>query len=337
MSATLRMYSGGVLSTVQDLGRSMARRYGVPLSGAMDRFALEVTNRLVANPPDAAAIEITGGNALFEFLAPTPFALTGADLGATLDGEPLDLWVAVLAHAGAQLQLPGRRVSWGARAYLSLAGGIDLPELLGSRSTYLPGGFGGLQGRALRAGDLIATGDSTNDPYRLLGQRWPEAARPAYRVQPALRFLPGPHIDCFAADALTSLLAQPFRVSNNSNRMGYRLEGASLRYAQPCSLPSLGVLPGVIQIPPDGAPILLMADAQTTGGYPIIGVVIEPDLPLAAQLLPGDTLTFTLTTREDAVAARRTFTTWRTAMPEEDETIQIAALAGALAMDLIRR
>lgn len=327
---TLRVVAPGLLATVQDAGRPGMQRFGVPHSGAMDAFALAAANRLVGNVPAAAALELMSG-ATFEFLAPTLLAVAGADLSATLDGTPLSLWTALLARRGALLAFAARQDGWGARAYLALAGGVDVPPVLGSRSTYLPGSFGGLQDRALRAGDVIAAGPPQGDMLRLAGQRWPEHARPLYGAAPTLRFVLGPHGDCFAADALHQLAATPLRVSQNSNRMGYRLEGLALRHARPCNLPSLGVLPGVVQVPPDGAPILLMADAQTTGGYPIIGVVIGADLPLAAQLLPGDTLRLQPISLADAVQARTLAHAVFASPLEIDAAWQTLALAGALA------
>jgi allophanate hydrolase subunit 2 len=170
------------------------------------------------------------------------------------------------------------------------------------------------------------------DIGRLAGQRWPEHARPAYRQQPELRLIPGPHTELFA-DGAEALLAHPFQIARDSNRMGYRLDGAQLAYTRPVSLPSLGVFPGVVQVPPDGAPILLMADAQTTGGYPIAGVVIGADLPLAAQLLPGDRLSFTMTTVEEARDAWREQRGWAEMLLDEDEAEQLLAWAGALFME----
>jgi biotin-dependent carboxylase-like uncharacterized protein len=313
--------NGGVLTTVQDLGRQTARRYGVPQSGALDPIALEVANRLLDNPPDAAGLEITAGGAVFEVLVPMVLALTGADLGAQLDDEPLPLWTAVFARPGTQLRVIGRQATWGARAYLAVAGGIAVPVVLGSRSTYLAGSFGGLDGRALRPGDVLHTVPGAQDLPRLAGRTWPPDARPVYQDAPLLRVLPGPHLDRFAADALDRLFSALFQISPSSNRMGYRLHGPAILYAAPCSVPSLGVLPGVVQVPPDGMPILLMADAQTTGGYPIIGVVIGPDLPLAAQLLPGDRLGFQPIAPEVAQAAWQTVQRWRSTVLDDDSTL----------------
>ncbi len=337
MSAVVCVQHAGILTTVQDMGRRTMQRYGVPVSGAMDRFAPVAANRLVGNHPDAAVLEITAGGTLFEVLAPTVLALTGADFGATLNGWPVDPWKALHALPGMLLALPGRRTDWGARAYLAFHGGIDVPEVLASRSTYLPGGMGGYAGRALRAGDVLdiirhgaAWPVATPDVSRVIGRQWPMEASPDYRARPVLRALPGPHLHAFAPDALDLLQAQPFHIRIDSNRMGYRLEGPTLAYRQPSSLPSLGVIPGVVQVPPDGVPILLTADAQTTGGYPIIAVVIGADMPLAAQLLPGDSLRFHLITMEAARVAYRRYYTWLQAPLHTDETIEGLALAGAL-------
>ncbi|WP_025745739.1 biotin-dependent carboxyltransferase family protein [Kallotenue papyrolyticum] len=300
----LRVIGAGPLTTVQDGGRVGWRRLGVPVSGAMDPFALRVANRLVGNPPGAAALEITAGGASFEVLSTSVVALTGAEVMATLDGAPLPLWTSVLLRPGAVLVLGQRRADWGARAYLALAGGIAVPELLGSRSTYLPGGWGGLDGRPLQGGDLLCAAPPT-DLWPLAGQCWPPEARPAYCAAPVLRAVPGPHEAHFMPEARTLLTSVPWRVSAQANRQGYRLKGPPLPVREETNLPSLGVLPGVIQVPPDGQPILLMADAQTTGGYPIIATVIEPDLPLAAQLLPGDELRLRLIDVGEACAVRQ--------------------------------
>jgi biotin-dependent carboxylase-like uncharacterized protein len=333
----LRVLAGGLLATVEDLGRPAARRYGVPGGGAMDAFAIEAANRLAGNPPGAAALEIAGGGAVFEALAPLLLALAGADLGARLGGRPLAPWTAALVRPGAHIQFQGRPGDWGARAYLALAGGIATPQVLGSRGTCLAGGFGGFAGRPLRPGDVLEAGASREDVAALAGRRWPAERRPAYRAEPVLRVTRGPHAGRFAADSLAALVGEPFRVSPTSNRMGYRLEGPLLHTQAAVDLPSLGVLPGAIQVPPDGGAILLMADAQTTGGYPIAGVVIGADLPLAAQLLPGDRLRFAVVEMEEAVDARRVLRAWLDAGPEEDETRALLGWAGALGADGWRR
>ncbi|NJN19555.1 MAG: hypothetical protein HC822_26595, partial [Oscillochloris sp.] len=170
-------------------------------------------------------------------------------------------------------------------------------------------------------------------PAPLIGRRWPQATRPAYGEQPVLRVVPGPHLDCLPADSVQRIHATTFRINQTSNRMGYRLDGLQLAHVRPCSLPSLGVIPGVIQIPPDGTPILLMADAQTTGGYPVAGVVIGADIPLAAQLLPGDRLHMRFITPAEGRAALAELQTYLFTGPEPaDEGDPLMALAGAPAI-----
>lgn len=269
----------------------------------MDGFALRAANALVGNGPVAAALEVTLGGLVLEVLAPCLVAVTGAALDAQRDGVMLPLWTACYLRAGAILAL-GMRQS-GARAYLAVAGGIDVPAVLGGYSTDLGAGFGGLEGRALRAGGLIKgrLDSSTSDLQRRAGTWLPQARRVTYGATPTLRLIPGPHAHFFAPDALDTLLAAPYRLGPDCNRMGYRLSGAHLAHAGRGEVRSLGVLPGVIQVPSSGQPILLMADAQTTGGYPIIGTVISADLPLAAQLLPGDSVSFACVTLPEAHAA----------------------------------
>jgi biotin-dependent carboxylase-like uncharacterized protein len=325
----IEIIAPGPLMTVQDLGRSGARRYGVSLGGALDTFALAAANRLVGNPPGDAGVEITAGGAALLVRRPSIIALAGGDLGASIDGRPFPLWTAMLVDAGATLRLEGRRAGWGARVYLAVAGGVDVPAVLGSRATDLAGGFGGFGGRPLRAGDLLSAGAAHASLLPTVGQRWAESARPPYVNEPSLRIIPGPHLDCFAPNAMEILAAAPLRISATSNRMGYRLDGLRLPYVRQCSLPSLGVVPGTIQVPPDGTPILLMADAQTTGGYPVIGALISADQPLAAQLLPGDGLRLVPTTLEVATSALRAQAVALAHGLESSEGDLLAALAGA--------
>lgn len=323
---TLHVLQAGVLATVQDRGRPNQQRWGVPVGGAMDQFALCAANRLVGNPMQAAGLEITAGGSAFEVLRDTLLAVTGADLGATLDNAPLPLWTAVWVRAGSKITFAGRAMGWGARAYAALRGGIDVPVLLGSRSTCLPGAFGGLNGRPLRAGDVLH-GGSTSGEIMHAGRRWSQQLLPRYGTIPTLQVLPGPHIDRFHPDALDRLQTGLFRLGASSNRIGYRLEGERLHVNTP-DLPSLPVFPGVIQVPPDGMSIMLMADAQPTGGYPVVAVVIASDLPLAAQLLPGDSLRFKLIQHEEARAAWRKMQCWLGAEILEDETTMMLEWAG---------
>lgn len=325
----IEVIAAGSLMTVQDLGRPGARRYGVSPGGALDPFALAAANRLVGNLPGAAGVEITAGGASLRLCHTSTIALTGADFGATLDNLPLPPWTAVLAGEGSLIQLASRRTDWGARAYLAIAGGIDVPSVLGSRGTDLAGGFGGLSGRPLRARDVLPVGKPLATLIPAVGQRWPDSARPSYTAEPTLRIIPGPHLEYFALGALEALVAATLRISATSNRMGYRLEGLRLHDNHTHNVLSLGVVPGTIQVPPDGMPIMLMADAQTTGGYPIIGALITADLPLAAQLLPGDCVRFAATSMEEAYDALQEQNDALARGPEYGEGDLLAALAGA--------
>jgi biotin-dependent carboxylase-like uncharacterized protein len=323
---TLRVLQTGVLATIQDRGRLGAQRWGVPVGGAMDPFALAVANELVNNAPDAAVLEITAGGAAFEILRSSLLAITGG-LTATLNDEPVPWWTSIWTRAGAEFRIEARSRAWGARAYVAVAGGVDVPIMLGAHSTCLPGAFGGLSGRPLRAGDLLHAEPSTVEAIHG-GRSWPADARPRYRASPTLRVLPGPYAHLFASGALDLLQGTTWTIGTSSNRTGYRLDGAQLQ-AHGTNLPSLPVFAGVVQVPPDGAPIVLMADAQPTGGYPIVAVVIAPDLPLAAQLLPGDTLRFTLIDQDAARAACYEMHTWLRSDPVDDEMVEVLGWAGA--------
>lgn len=324
----IEIIASGPLMTVQDLGRPDARRYGVAPGGALDQFALAVANQLVGNAPGAAGIEMTAGGVILRIFSPSTIALTGADLGATIDGQPLPLWTVLRTHGEVRIQLEGRRGTWGARAYLAIAGGIDVPRVLGSRSTNLAGHFGGLHGQPLRPGDHLPVGNALPNVGSRVGLHWPSSARPRYTSEPTLHFIPGPHSDSFMRESIVELCTTLLRVSATSNRMGYRLEGQKVRYNHLHNLFSLGVIPGTIQVPPDGIPILLMADAQPTGGYPIVGVVMSADLPLAAQLLPGDSLRLSETTLEAACNAYQQQGELLGHSPDYDDGDLLANLAG---------
>lgn len=327
MATFLDIIAAGPLMTIQDGGRPAARRYGVPPGGAMDRFALAAANRLVGNRPDAPVLELTAGGVQIQFGAPVLIGLAGADLDADLDEAPLAPWRSAIAPAGGVLRLRGRRGDWGGRVYLAIGGELAAEWAIGSAGTCLAGGFGGYQGRTLRAGDRIAVHPRSFTAAD--GMRWwPVGRRPAYCAQPCLRVLPGPQYDLLP-EAWEQLLKATFQVDQAASRQGYRLAGASLP-SHHHSLPSFGVVPGAIQLPPDGRPILLLADAQTTGGYPVIATVIGADLPLAAQLLPGDRLAFTATDLTTAHTALAEQAAWLAAGPEDDESGELLAQAGAI-------
>jgi antagonist of KipI len=299
----IRVIKPGWFTTVQDLGRHGYQQYGVPVGGAMDRHAFVLANRLVGNPDRDAALELTlkGPDLLFE--QETVMAITGADLMPVLNGTVVPTWTSLQVPAGSRLAFGARRR--GTRGYLAIAGGIDVPVIMGSRSTHVSSRTGGLQGRALLAGDVLVAGVPSRDMDSVIGRAVPERLRPRYATTALLRVLPGPQDDCFADGALELLTSHPYRLSSRSDRMGYRLEGPTLAHTGTGPWLSDGTAMGALQVPPDGQPILLMADRQTTGGYPKLAVVISADLHLAAQLMPGDTITFEATTLAQAQALVR--------------------------------
>ncbi|WP_395317303.1 biotin-dependent carboxyltransferase family protein [Variovorax sp. UC74_104] len=281
----------GVLASVQDLGRHGHRKLGICPGGALDVLALTLANRLVGNADRAAGLELTMGGCELQFEADTRIAFTGDDFGATLDGAPLWPFWSVPVAAGQTLRLAGANAGGtkkpGVRSWLAVAGGIDVPPVLGSRSTDLKAGFGGHEGRALRKGDRLPTGvstlDATQRERRPFGIRGPDWGQPEGDGAIALRVLPGPEFELFTLAAREQLWGERWRITPQSNRMGSRLEGAELKRKRSGDMLSSGVIPGTIQVPPSGQPIILMGDAQTTGGYPRIGVVIRADLWKLAQ------------------------------------------------------
>jgi antagonist of KipI len=291
----------GLLSTVQDAGRPGYRASGLPAAGAMDRLALAAANVLAGNPPGAAALEVTLAGGAYRFEIPVLAALAGADLSATLDGAALPPWGAFRAPAGAVLAFGAPRS--GVRAYLAVRGGLAVPAVLGSRATYTRAKVGGLEGRALAAGDRLPLG-------RARGAA-PAPATPAPEEVPpcgggaTVRVLLGPQRDRFGEAGVAAFLATPWRVMPENDRMGYRLDGPAVPLVEGADVLTDPVLPGAVQIPGSGRPIVMMVDAQTTGGYAKIATVIGPDLRLVAQARSGDVLRFAACSQEEAVAALR--------------------------------
>lgn len=299
--ARLRVIRPGLLTTVQDLGRTGFQRFGVSVSGAMDPWALLAGNRLVGNPDQAAGLEIMlqGPELLFETEA--AIAITGGDLSPTLDGRALPMWTAVAVKTGSKLSFGDRRN--GSRAYLTVAGGIDVPLVLGSRATHLRSRIGGLQGLALGRQDILLCGQPPAAGLPSIGRSVPATLRPFYSASPTLRVVAGPQHELFSPEALGSFLSGPYLLTNHSDRMGYRLTGPSVERTGASDIVSDATCLGAIQIPASGQPILLMADRPTTGGYPKIAVVISRDIPLAGQLVPGDRLRFSFVDLSEARAS----------------------------------
>ncbi len=287
----------GLLSTVQDLGRWCYQDRGVPVAGPMDPLSHRLANAALGNPPEAATIEITLAGPELRFEQPTVFVLAGADFAARIGERAVAPCTPARARSGDVLRFGGR--SRGARAYLAVAGGILTEPVMGSRATHVLSAMGGVAGRPLAAGDRLPIGRAAEAPGGRAGV--PSVAESAGRMR--LRALPGPQEDFFEASAYERLQSSVFTVSSQSNRMAYRLTGAAIPRASDREMISDATVVGGIQIPPSGEAILLMADRQTSGGYPQIATVITADLARAGQLAPGDTLEFRICTRREAMAA----------------------------------
>ena len=285
----------GGYTTIQDEGRFGYQRMGIPVCGALDAFAYHAANLLVANPLNAAAMEITVMGPRLEILAEADLAVTGAQMGMTLNDQPLDAWRSFSVKPGDILDIG--QVKSGCRAYLAVNGGIDVPEVMGSRSTYVGGNIGGYRGRLLKADDVIPCGRAA----RLQGARvMPVDLIPAYPAEIVIRAIPGPQDDFFK-EGLDTIFKSDYMVSTKADRMGYRLQGPkiAIRGGMPKSIISEPTMPGGVQIPPDEQPIILMVE-QTVGGYTKIVTVISVDLPKVAQATPGDTIRFEKVSLETA-------------------------------------
>jgi biotin-dependent carboxylase-like uncharacterized protein len=298
----LTVLEPGLFTTVQDAGRWGHQQFGVPVSGAMDWMSCRIANLLVGNAEDAALLEATLTGPVLRFESATVVAVAGADLGASLDGHALRPGMFGHAQPGSELRFGERK--YGARTYIAFSGGIEVAQVLGSRATHALSAMGGFDGRALRAGDRLPIGTAgrgAKGPGN--GRRLQETDWLGGQSAPArVRVVPGPQDNRFPAGALSRLGNARFIVSPQSNRMGYRLTGAAVPPPRGDMI-SDSTFTGAVQIPPSGEPILLMADRQTTGGYAQLATVITADLPLAAQLAPGDPIEFSVCTLDEAQTA----------------------------------
>jgi antagonist of KipI len=296
MTPALYVQAPGVACSVQDLGRPGHQRFGVPVSGAMDPFSLQAGNLLVGNARGAAAIEMAMQGLVLDFVSGTLLSVSGADLGARLDDEPIPLWKTVAARPGQRLRFTGP--ARGAWTYVCVAGGIDVPPVMGSRSTCARAGFGGHEGRMLQSGDELRAGTGARNTALVRHVR-PDAI-PAYPDSIELRVVPGPQESFFQDGALRTLLSSGYTVTRHMDRMGYRLSGPALAHAEAARPVSEATALGSIQVPPDGQPIVLMPDRQTVGGYPKIATIVSVDVPRLARLLPGSRVRFRAVSIEEA-------------------------------------
>jgi len=292
----------GLLTTVQDLGRSGYQRVGIPPSGPMDRGAFVLANRLVGNADGAAGLELTLKGPRLEVRRRTVLAVTGAEMGLTVNDREAPAWTAVLVQPGDVLAF--RMAQAGCRAYVALAGGLDLPAALGSRATYLRGRLGGLEGRALQKGDALPLGAPAQPLDRLGGRAVASARRPGYPAEVECRVVLGPQDDRFTPEGIRAFLDGPYEVTPQADRMGYRLKGPVIQHARGHDIVSDGIPLGGVQVPGEGQPIVLLVDRQTTGGYTKIATVIGPDIGRIGQTRPGQRVRFRGVTVAEAHAAR---------------------------------
>ena len=295
----VRVVEPGLLTTIQDGGRWGYQRFGVPVAGPMDRVSHRLANLLVGNRPSEATLEVTVVGPRLEFEEDSVFAVAGAPFDVRLGETPVPMNTSQVAAAGQHLSMG--RCHRGARAYVAVAGGFAVPAPLGSRATHLVSRMGGLEGRALGAGDRLALGQHIGGAarageHRSCPFRIPEGGARVHVIA-------GPHDRLFGDDGLDRLRVSRYVVSSQSDRMGYRLEGTPLGPAGDANVISAAVPLGSVQVPPSGQPIILMADHQTTGGYPRIATVISADVPVVGQLAPAAWVEFELCDLQHAIRA----------------------------------
>ncbi|MCM3090005.1 biotin-dependent carboxyltransferase family protein [Cytobacillus sp. AMY 15.2] len=309
----MKVLKPGLLSSIQDLGRTGYQKFGIIASGAMDPFSHRMANLLAGNEENEPTMEITMMGPVLAFEEDTLISICGGDLSPSINGQPIRTWRSVFVKKGSELKFGGCKK--GCRAYLAAAGGFAVPEIMNSKSTYLRAGLGGFKGRALKSGDVLETGKPSLLSLKMTGylskqlldknfveNDWGISSKliPEYVGNPEIRITRGRQFELFSHESRIQLFNDVFEVTAQSDRMGYRLKGLSLALSEHAEQISEAVNFGSIQVPPDGNPIVLLADRQTTGGYPKIGQVAAVDLPLLAQAKPGDALQFTEITSEQA-------------------------------------
>jgi antagonist of KipI len=298
---SINVIAPGFLTTVQDVGRQGYAHIGVSASGAADPVSLRLGNLLVGNPARSAALEMILVGGSFAFESACRIALTGSDFGATLDGHDLPLWQSVPVAAGQVLRCGSTK--GGARCYLCIQGGVDVPVVLGSASTHIATSLGGFKGRALKAGDVLPVNEP---PANLPSDSWrikPDVlGQLAFRK--TLRVTAGPQIDLFPNEVHSLFTSSQYHVTEEADRMGLRLSGPPLKQRGTHDIVTEGVPLGAIQVPRDGEPIILFVEHQTTGGYPKIATVISADIHSVGQLRPRDGVSFEFVTVEQAVGFR---------------------------------
>lgn len=288
----------GLLTTVQDLGRHLYRTFGVSVCGAMDPLSIRLGNILVGNDEGAAALEATLIGPHLKFNTEGVIAITGGNLSPLLNNKPVSMWKALRVQKGDELKFGSCKD--GCRAYISFAGGIDIPEVMGSKSTYIRGNYGGIEGRAIKAGDSIPVGMSLFSFNDLHGRKLRPEDIPNFEESRPIEFIFGPHINEFTKNSFKEFIEGSYTLSNESDRMGYRLQGPQLEHINGPDIISDFMTVGTIQVPGSGQPIVHMSDCGTSGGYTKLGVIVGADLPYMGQKKPGDKIKFKPVDIEDA-------------------------------------
>lgn len=300
----IEVLNGGTRATIQDAGRPGYRHLGIPQSGAADKLSFALANWMVGNRWDAPAIECALGGLHLRFTEPTTIALSGAEMWAQINGQNVINFNAMSVDKGDILTLSFARD--GCRAYIAVAGGLKIAEFMGSASTYLPAEFGGLDGRELRTGDELSVSHRPREAMRKI----PKGYTPRLSRHVVLRTHSAPEWDLVSRDSQRHLFVSPFTATPATDRMGSRLRGDKIKTNSTLSMTSSPLLPGTLQVPPDGQPILILADGHCTGGYPRVLQVIRADLWLLGQIAPGSQVSFRRCFNEDAskiLAGRNSF------------------------------
>ncbi|MPQ32311.1 biotin-dependent carboxyltransferase [Clostridium estertheticum] len=293
----MKILKPGMYTTIQDCGRYNYQKAGMSVSGAMDQFSLRVANILVGNKDSEACLEATLFGLKIKFAGDALIAVTGANLMPRINNKAIDMWSGIKVLDGDELSF--ETAQSGCRSYIAIEHGIDVPEVMGSKSTYVKGKVGGFQGRMLKAGDEIKIGASSENQFTSI-KKLPNELIPLYSKDNIVRVIMGPQDDYFTVGGINTFLDCEYKVTSEADRMGYRLSGPKISHITSADIISDGITMGSVQIPGDGTPIIMMADRQTTGGYTKIATIITPDINIVGQLKPGDSIRFKLISIEEA-------------------------------------
>jgi biotin-dependent carboxylase-like uncharacterized protein len=292
---SFKVLKAGLFTTVQDLGRYSYQRFGMSVAGAMDPFSPRVANILVGNKESEAVLETTFMGPTLEFNSSEAIAITGADMAPKINGRPAPMWKTILVRQGDLLSFGG--VKSGLRSYIAFSRGLDVPVIMGSKSTFTRGKIGGFEGRKLSDGDQIGF---ERDLTLSKGSYLKDVQIPEYRKDDSVRVVLGPQDDHFPEESIETFLSSTYSITNEADRMGYRLEGEKIIHKDGADIISDGIVFGSIQVPGHGMPIIMMADRATTGGYTKIATVITPDLSKVAQMGPGSKISFSKVSAKEA-------------------------------------